>query len=204
MKKQLIAKIISVLFILWISSINIPQAQAITSENNKLSGYSEPSISVQLLRKNCFFYKGDYGVLACEQLVKSTPNDPEAWNNLGYKYYFVEEYQKALFSYQQALNLNPKYSLAWTNLCGLLSNIESYDLALQACDRALLNNSYWGSDGEALAWDNKGNILFYLGRYQESLDAFNHALAANPNYANANINRSVVLNHLKYFVLNQD
>ena len=82
--------------------------------------------------------------------------------------------------------------------------VEWLNLALQDCDRALLNNSHWGSDGEALAWDNKGNILFYLGRYQESLDAFNHALAANPNYSKANINRSIVINHLKHFVLNKD
>ena len=180
------------------------QAQAITSENNKLLGDSEPSISVQLLRKNCFYNNGDYGVLACEKLITTTPNDPEAWNNLGYQYYYAEDYQKALFAYKQAIDLNSKYSLAWANICGLLSQVESYDLALQSCDRALLNDSYWGSDGEALAWDNKGNILFYLGRYQESLDAFNHALAANPNYTNASINRSVLLKHLKHFLPNQD
>ena len=204
MKKQLIINVLSVLLILYISCINMSQAQAIIPKTHKLSGSSEPSILVQFFRKNCYLHNGDYGVQMCEKLVASTPNDPEAWNNLGYQYFHVKKYKKALFAYKQALDLNPKYSLAWANICGLLSQVESYDLALQACDRALLNGSHWGSDGEALAWDNKGNILFYLGRYQESLDAFNHALAANPNYSNANINRSVVLNHLKYFVLNKD
>ncbi|MEM9276825.1 MAG: tetratricopeptide repeat protein, partial [Cyanobacteria bacterium P01_F01_bin.143] len=109
-----------------------------------------------------------------------------------------------LIAYKQALDLNPKYSLAWANLCGLLSQVQAYDVALAACDLALLHDSYWGSDGEALAWDNRGNILFYLGDYQESLESFNKALAVNPGYSNANNNRSIVLSHLKHFVPEQD
>ena len=199
MKKQFIFKLFSVFIILWINWVNVAYSETISSSNNQLSRYSKTDISVQDLRKSCTASDGIDGILFCQELVKATPSDPESWNYLGYKYYNYQKYKEALLAYGQALDLNPKYSLALANMCGLLSKIKSYDLALKACDYALEKDSFWGLEGKALALDHKGNILFNLGLYQQSLNAFDSALAANPNYDNASINRSIILNHLKYF-----
>ena len=199
MKKLFILKLFSVFIILWISWVNVAYSETISSSDNQLLRYSKTDISVQDLRKSCTSSDGIDGILFCQELVKATPSDPESWNYLGYKYYNYQKYKEALLAYGQALDLNPKYSLALANICGLLNKIKSYDLALKACDYALENDSFWGLEGKALALDYKGSILFNLGRYQQSLDAFNSALAANPNYNNASINRSIILNHLKYF-----
>lgn len=199
MKKHFIFKLFLVILILWISWGNIAYSETISSSDDKLLRYSKTDISVKNLRKSCTSSDGIDGILLCQQLVKATPSDPESWNYLGYKYYDFQKYKEALFAYGQALSLNPKYSLALANICGLLSQIRSYHLALKACDRALENDSSWGFEGKALALDNKGKVLFNLGRYQQSLDAFDSAIAANPNYKNASINRSILLKHLQYF-----
>ncbi|MEM9274716.1 MAG: hypothetical protein AAGA80_17405, partial [Cyanobacteria bacterium P01_F01_bin.143] len=93
MKKQYLTKILAGFLILWISLVNMPQAQAVTPKSNKLLGYPETSISLKALQKKCFYHNGNYGVQMCKQLVSYTPNDPEAWNNLGYKYFHVENYK---------------------------------------------------------------------------------------------------------------
>lgn len=197
MKNHLILKLLSIVLLVWISWANVAQSETIRSDSKTLFTYLPDNISVQSLRKNCINTDREDGILQCRKLVETIPFDPESWNNLGYKYYHLQNYEEALFAYKQAIDLDSKYSLAWANICGVLGQVESYNLALRACDRALQNDSLWGIDGKALAWDNMGNALFNLGNYQQSLDAFEHALAANPHYYNASINRSIVLNRMK-------
>lgn len=198
MTGKLFSKLLLIILLLWVSWSNVAKSETLqsTSQNPFLS--SQKNITIRNLRKKCISTNGKDSITLCKKLVEVTPSDPESWNNLGYQYYRLQKYREALVAYKQALDLDPTYSLAWANICGVLSQFESYDLALEACDRALQNDSFWGTDGKALAWDNKGNVLFNLGRYQQSLDAFNRALAANPDYHNANINRVIVLSHLKH------
>lgn len=53
---------------------------------------------------------------------------------------------------------------------------------------------------EGIAWADAYNLLglslALLGRQSEALDAFDHALAANPRYVEAHLNRAVLLNEL--------
>ena len=45
------------------------------------------------------------------------------------------------------------------------------------------------------AWNEKGNALYGLGRYSEALDAYNKALAIDPNYKTALDNKQLVLSN---------
>jgi tetratricopeptide (TPR) repeat protein len=60
----------------------------------------------------------------------------------------------------------------------------------------LRGDRHWGLDVEALAWDNRGDALFNLEHYEESLVVFENAIASNSSYGHANRNRAVVLEKL--------
>ncbi len=62
---------------------------------------------------------------------------------------------------------------------------------MDAFEEALLINP-----DDATAWNNKGNALGVLGRYQESLDAYGKALSLNPDDANAWNNKGTTLGNL--------
>ncbi|MEM9482752.1 MAG: tetratricopeptide repeat protein [Cyanobacteria bacterium P01_F01_bin.116] len=140
-------------------------------------------------------------VLLLSLTVASSPGyatlvDATTWNNLGQQLFTQKRYSDALLAYNHALIIQPTYSLVLANRCGVLSQLGEYDQALISCDLALEVNAQWGSQGEALGWDNRGNALFNLERYQEALNSFEQALSHNPGYSNAQRNRQIVLYQL--------
>jgi len=120
-----------------------------------------------------------------------------AWNNLGQNMFARGYNEAALAAYDHSLLINPEYSLGLANRCGVLSLLEEYEQALTSCELALKGDGNWGKRGSALAWNNKGDVLFNLKRYQESLSSFERALAISHNYAGAERNLAVVLHHLQ-------
>ena len=78
----------------------------------------------------------------------------------------------------------------------MLSRLKEYEQALNSCKLALRGDGHWGRQGAALAWNNQGDVLFNLKRYQESLKSFEQAIAINHNCASAQRNRAVVLRQL--------
>jgi tetratricopeptide (TPR) repeat protein len=128
--------------------------------------------------------------------LTSAPENAQMWNIRGYKLFRSGRFEEALLSYNHALLLNPQFSLVLANRCAVLSRLEKYSEALTSCNLALKGDGRWGSEGEALAWDNRGDALFNLERYEESLASFERALQSNPNYINAWWNRAIVLRKL--------
>ena len=123
--------------------------------------------------------------------------DATLWNNLGQQLFMQKRYPDALLAYDHALFIEPEYSLVLANRCGVLSQLKEYAQALASCDLALEFNHQWGAQGAALGWDNRGDALFNLERYQEALYSFEQALIRNPGYQNAQRNRQIVLTRLE-------
>ncbi|WP_163660188.1 tetratricopeptide repeat protein [Adonisia turfae] len=123
--------------------------------------------------------------------------DATVWNNLGQQLFSQKRYPDALLAYNHALLIEPEYSLVLANRCGVLSQLQEFHQALVSCDLALEINSQWGAQGSALGWDNRGDALFNLERYQDALHSFEQALMHNPGYQNARRNRQIVLNRLE-------
>ena len=130
---------------------------------------------------------------ACANIVDAT-----AWNNLGQQFFSQQRYPDALLAYNHALLIEPEYSLVLANRCGVLSQLEEYSQALASCNLALEIDRQWGAQGSALGWDNRGDALFNLERYQEALYSFEQALVHNPSYENAYRNRQIVLSWLEH------
>ena len=125
------------------------------------------------------------------QAVVDNPLNAGAWNNLGYQLFSLNHYVEALSAYDRALMIDPDYSLGLANRCAVLSKLGKYAQALLSCQLAIEKDRHWGSQGAALAWDNQGDVLFNLQRYQESLKSFEQAIALNPDYLNARRNWAI-------------
>ena len=135
--------------------------------------------------------------------IAAQPGNATTWNNLGQKLFVSGQYADALVAYDHALLLAPDYSLVLANRCGVLSQLRKYTQALVSCNLALKGNKQWGAQGAALAWNNRGDALFNLERYQESLYSFEQALAINPGYQNAQHNRAIVIYQLEQIAKQQ-
>jgi tetratricopeptide (TPR) repeat protein len=152
---------------------------------------------------NCFRLPGQLGIDGCRCALHENPGNAAVWNNLGQKLFNLGRYSDALIAYDHALLIHPFYSLGLANRCGVLSQLEEYTQALASCDLALAGDGNWGEPGAAIAWDNRGDALFNLQRYQEALDSFERALSTNPSYQNAQRNRAIVLRRLEQLTKQQ-
>jgi tetratricopeptide (TPR) repeat protein len=151
---------------------------------------------IRLIPQYCKVLSGEEGIKVCNLAIMLNPDDIISWNNRGEKLFKLGRYSEALNTYNHALLIDSEYSLVLANRCGALSALQRYSEALKSCQYALKGNKKWGISGEVLAWNNQGDALFKLGRYQESLTSFDKAIAINPNFENLQTNREIVLNRL--------
>jgi tetratricopeptide (TPR) repeat protein len=146
--------------------------------------------------KQCEQLQGQDALVACEQALKINPHVAAAWVNHGQKLSDFGQYAKALISFDNALLLKPDYSLGLANRCGILSVLGQYTEALDSCDMALLGDQQWGFNGQILAWNNRGDALVKMGRYEEALASFQKSLAIDPDDIAAQQYCQVVLEKL--------
>lgn len=146
--------------------------------------------------KQCEHLQGQDALTSCEQALKINPHVAATWINHGQKLFDFGQYSKALISFENALLLKPDYSLGLANRCGILSVLGQYADALDSCDMALLGDQQWGFSGQILAWNNRGDALLRMGRYEEALMSFQKSLAIDPDDVAAQQYRHVVLENL--------
>ena len=154
------------------------------------------AVDIRLIPQYCKLLSGEEGIKVCNLAIMLNPDDIISWNNRGEKLFKLGRYSEALNTYNHALLIDSEYSLVLANRCGVLSALQRYSEALKSCKYALLGNKKWGISGEVLAWNNQGDALFNLGRYQESLASFDKAIAMKPDFENLQTNREIVLNKL--------
>jgi tetratricopeptide (TPR) repeat protein len=106
----------------------------------------------------------------------------------------MKEYEAALKSFQQALQLAPKHSLAWHGQGIVEARKENFEAALACFDRTLeLDPS------DRKAWFNRGNALTRLNRYQEAAESFNILIQHEPNNYRAWYNRGITLTAMRRY-----
>ena len=130
---------------------------------------------------NCAQLSGQAALHACNQALLINPHDSTTWTNRGQELFQQGQYQAALISNHYALLLKPDFSLGLANQCGILSALGQYSKALEACDLSLIGDGEWGFKGVCLAWNNRGAVLFNLGRYHDALRSYERVLAINPH-----------------------
>jgi tetratricopeptide (TPR) repeat protein len=137
-------------------------------------------------------------------------------------FYADQNYEAAIASYDQALQIKPDYHEAWYNRGSSLAKLGQYETAIASFDQALQikqdDHNAWSSRGISLAklgqyetaiasfdqvlqikpdyheaWYNRGNSLDDLGQYETAIASFDQALQIKQDYHEAWSNRGISL-----------
>lgn len=140
----------------------------------------------------------DKALASYDSALALNPKDEKTWTEQGLVLELLGRHGEALVSYDWALKISPKYSEALVNKCAALNRSaqkpEDFTAALAACEMAIQEgDGRWGEEGIAFAWNQRGNALTGLGRYEEALASIQRAIALQPDYASAWSNRAVTL-----------
>lgn len=99
----------------------------------------------------------------------------EDYVSQGDAFYYEQRYDKAIESYNQALNLQPDFAKAWVQKAKALRRSNQFEAALEANDRALQIDPTFRS-----AWFGRMSTLLNLKRYEEALVAVDRMIEMNP------------------------
>ena len=115
----------------------------------------------------------------------------QLWHEKGLIHAMGKEYEQAIASYDQALEIKPDKHEAWTNRGSALGNLGRYEEAIASYDQALEIKP-----DDHKAWYNRGNALVNLGRYEEAIASYDQALEIKPDKHEAWYNRGIALVNL--------
>ncbi|MGC2819237.1 MAG: FG-GAP-like repeat-containing protein [Candidatus Sulfotelmatobacter sp.] len=135
-----------------------------------------PRISVVLAG----IFLAAFGVFATAPQTQSNANPGEAarLNNLGAAYMNQQLFEKALKSFEQAAELDPKLTMAKLNEGIALLNLQKIDEA-----KALLEDALKQDPQNPYAWYNLGLFAKNTGDAQAAIDAFHHVVEIDQNDA---------------------
>ena len=111
--------------------------------------------------------------------------------NQGVDRYDAGDLEGAIAAYEKALEIDPKYHMAWNGLGNALKDLGRYTEAIAAYEKALEIDPKFDH-----AWYNLGVSLGYLGRYNEAIAALEKALEIYPKYHHAWNNLGNALHNL--------
>jgi tetratricopeptide (TPR) repeat protein len=121
-----------------------------------------------------------FGLFATAPQTQPKPSPAEAarLNNLGAAYMNQQLFEKALKSFQQAAELDPKLTIARLNEGIAFLNLQKIDEAKAALEEALKLDP-----SNPQAWYNLGLYAKNAGDAQAAIDAFHHVSEIDPNDA---------------------
>ncbi len=113
-----------------------------------------------------------------QALVTLFPKDERAHNAIGNFLFFTEQdYERAISSYQEAININPKFASPYNMLGYALRQVGDYTGAEQAFQRYTER-----IPDQPNPYDSYAELLMKMGRYDESIASYEKALAIDPNF----------------------
>jgi FOG: TPR repeat len=118
---------------------------------------------------------------ACNQAINlSKKKRADLWGFRSDLLLKLGQYDQALVSSLQALEIQPKNSLALTLQCRSLLALGQPDQAISACDSALEINQNWEEFSPSLTWLSRGLAQEQKTQYSEALASFDQALKLDP------------------------
>jgi serine/threonine protein kinase/tetratricopeptide (TPR) repeat protein len=110
---------------------------------------------------------------ALKTYITLTPGEANPWDTLGYVYTEMGKIDEAIVSYKEALKIQPDFYISNMAISYLYAFKEDYAAALDSIDRYLSLDISPERQADAYTW--KGFCLHWLGRFKDSLEAYNQA-----------------------------
>ncbi|MBP2680216.1 MAG: Type phosphodiesterase / nucleotide pyrophosphatase [Candidatus Krumholzibacteriota bacterium] len=117
-----------------------------------------------------------------EALGYITPENPDAYNNLGQRYQEQGEYEKAIEQFTKALAINPNFPSALNNIGVCYGRVKRYDLAEASFRKALSLKK-----NDVYAMNNLAILFLETGKLEDAARFGEMAVQTEPNYANGHL-----------------
>ena len=124
-----------------------------------------------------------------KNLVTLYTEDERVYNLLGNHYFGVQEYERAIESYNQAIALEPSYPQPYNQLGYAHRFLERFDEAENAFKRYIEL-----IPGDPNPYDSYAELLLKTGRFEEAIDAYRKALAADELFVASHVGIATCLN----------
>ncbi|HAC65225.1 MAG TPA: hypothetical protein DCF68_17275, partial [Cyanothece sp. UBA12306] len=151
---------------------------------------------------------------AYNEALAKNPKNGVIWREKAKVLRFIGDYNKAITANEWALQFMPEDRQTLIEQCSLFNLItqaqpvsppkedeeeeNGYTKALESCNKALqIGKGSWGELGAASAWNQRGNALIGLGKYEEAVVSFQQAIFLQSDYAEAWNNLSVAFWYLE-------
>ena len=135
-----------------------------------------------------------------DKIIEINPNHAKAWIKKGLIHEGWGRWDDAIKCYDKASEINSNYKNnsadVWLQLCYTLAyksdrrcgmdgfdERERMEKALDCINKALEHNSKYADN--PYIWKSKGEILYFLDRYEEAIISYDKALEIDPNYHSA-------------------
>lgn len=130
----------------------------------------------------------DQAIAYYHQALERYPADPAhnearaaAWIGLGDIHRERQQYDQAIAAYQQAVRFNPDEGWSYHNLGLIYKNQGLYPQAVDLYRQAI--ERLESSSGQAVAWNNLGNVYSALEQIEDAVAAYRQAIDLDPDYA---------------------
>jgi tetratricopeptide (TPR) repeat protein len=109
-------------------------------------------------------------------ILSTSSKMKEQWLKEGHTHYFSKKYKEALNAYEQAIQMDPKWILAYLYRATTLIKLRQYKKALSTYEQATSVDPH-----AAGVYSKKGDLLWKLNRYEEALEAYEQSLSLSAN-----------------------
>ena len=150
---------------------------------------------------------------AYEKAIELKPDAAKTWLSKGNALRAQRKYDEATHAYNKAIEFEPLLSDAWNQRGNVL--VEQANALIRknvgrnwsnTSDAIFMQRNYYYSEAlrsysmaidinprDEVAWDNKGNVLTYIGEFDDAIRAHNKAIMLNSQYALARSNKGFTL-----------
>ena len=124
--------------------------------------------------------------------------DPRFYNRIAIAKRRNNQEQEAVENFQQAIEMNPNYAVAYAGLGGAYVGLQQYDDAIEAYSTALEIEPAMqqARRGLATAYTAKGNEILERGRVNEAISTLEQAIEANEQHSQAYLLLAVANNRV--------
>ena len=143
---------------------------------------------LEVLYNSKEFYKLKIEV---NNLIEKYSNISTLHNILGLALQNLGDRNSAIVNFRKAIEINPKFFLAYNNLGNAFNDLGQYDDALFQYQQSIkIKPDY------AQAYYNQGCVYRDTYKYNESIERYKQAIKIKPDYADAYTNLGYVLRHV--------
>ena len=117
--------------------------------------------------------------------LRGKAGEAETHFNRGNQLSALNQFERALASYDAAISAKADYAEAYSNRGLALVGLKRWDASLASFDRAVAIKSDF-----AEAHSNRGNVLTALDQWEEAQKSYERAVAVKPDFADAHFNKA--------------